>query len=287
MIKQKLFDELIEQGASECGVVRARKFSELFTILEKRGRVSLCESDIEKRINPFLLMSNAKSIVVCLFSYCIGEKGRISRYAMGEDYHKVVINALEKGCEILKQNGFSSKAYADNSPLLERYLAYLAGLGFFGKNGMLINEKYGSFVFVGYILTDCEMPCDTPLDNSMCIGCNKCIDACPGNALGEDFSFNENKCVSYLTQKKGELTGKEQEIIKKSGYIWGCDICQNVCPYNYTAQRTNIPQFFKNLVFDIEIDENMSNSEFGRKFSNRAFAWRGKNVLKRNIELFK
>ena len=105
--------------------------------------------------------------------------------------------------------------------------------------------------------------------------------------MGEDFSFNENKCVSYLTQKKGELTGKEQEIIKKSGYIWGCDICQNVCPYNYTAQRTNIPQFFKNLVFDIEIDENMSNSEFGRKFSNRAFAWRGKNVLKRNIELFK
>ncbi len=286
MIKEKLFGELESQGACSCGVVRAREFFELCELLEKRGRVSLCEADIEKRINPFLLMPDAKSIIVCLFSYCTEEKGRISSYAMGEDYHGVVLKALDEGCNFLKNKGFLANAYVDDSPLVERHLAYLAGLGFFGKNGMLINEKYGSFVFVGYILTDCELDCDAPLENSMCIGCNKCIEACPGGALGEDFSFDENKCVSYLTQKKGELTAKEQEIIKKSGYIWGCDICQSVCPYNYTAERTKIPQFLKNLVYDVKIDDNISNNEFKKTFANRAFSWRGKNVLKRNIDIF-
>lgn len=285
-MKKVIKEQLAAHGACAVGVVRARVFSEIIPILEKRGRVPLCEADNEKRVNPFLIMPNAKAIVVCLFSYCLQKKTKISEYAMGYDYHAVILKKLDDVCKILKESGYEAKAYTDNSPLPERYLAYLAGLGFFGKNNMLINEKYGSKVFIGYIITDCEITQDKPQDNAYCISCGKCISACPGGAIVEDFNFDAEKCVSFLTQKKGELSNKEAQTIKKSGYIWGCDICQNVCPYNVTAPITQIEEFKKDIIPEI-LDVEMSNKEFREKFGNRAFAWRGKAVIKRNIELYK
>jgi len=286
-MKKTIMEQLAAQGACAAGVVRARKLTELREILEKRGSVSLCEPDIEKRINPFLLMPEVKSIIVCLFSYCLRRKTRVSEYAMGLDYHIVIKARLKKASELLKDKGYRAEVYADNAPLPDRYLAYLAGLGFFGKNGMLINEKYGSKVFIGYILTDCSIEEDKPLDNRYCVGCGKCTAACPGGAIGENFGFDEGRCVSYLTQRKGELSAVEAEIVKKSGYIWGCDICQNVCPYNYAAPVTDIDEFGKNTVEDILITDDMTNREFKERYGNRAFAWRGKGVLKRNTDLYK
>ena len=286
-MKKTILEQLALQGTSAAGVVRARRLSELREILKNRGSVSLCEPDIEKRIDPFLLMPEVKSIIVCLFSYCLRQNTKISEYAMGLDYHTVIKSRLGAVSEFLKDKGYLSEVYVDNTPLPDRYLAYLAGLGFFGKNGMLINEKYGSKVFIGYIMTDCELEADKSCNNAYCIGCNKCIAACPGGAIGENFGFDENKCVSFLTQKKGELTKGEAEIIKKSGYVWGCDICQNVCPYNYTAPLTELDEFCQSIIRDISIDDDMTNREFRERYGNRAFAWRGRAVLKRIIDLYK
>lgn len=285
-MKTMLTDCLTAQGACAVGTVRARKFDELYDILKKRGRVSLCESDEEKRINPFLLMPEARSIIVCLFSYCIKEKTRISRYAMGKDYHIVVRDKMNKARCLLEEHGYKAMTFADNGPLSDRHLAYLAGLGFFGKNGMLINELYGSMVFIGYILTDCEIQEDKPLSNTYCMRCNKCISACPAGALGDEFGFNEELCVSYLTQKKGVLSEEEEEIIRKSGYVWGCDICQSVCPYNEKAPITNIEEFKNNLICESDINTDISNREFKRAYGDRAFSWRGKGVLERNKKLY-
>lgn len=285
-MKSKLIGQLKAHGACAVGIVRARRFSELGIILNKRGRVSLCEPDTEKRINPFLLMPDAQSIAVCLFSYYNDVKTNIAEYALGFDYHKVLRNRMENAAAVLTENGYKAQIYADTSPLNDRYLAYLAGLGFIGKNGMLINEKYGSMTFIGYILTDCFLGEDKPMDNNVCIGCGKCIKACPGGAIGENNEFDENKCVSFLTQKKGELTDREKGIIKSSGYIWGCDICQRVCPYNSAVPHTSVLEFSE-IIKSLDLPESISNKEFMRRYGNRAFAWRGKAVLKRNLEIFK
>lgn len=284
-MKNKIILAAKSVGCSEIGIVRARKFFELTNILERRGRVSFVEPDYEKRINPFLIMGDVKSIIVCLFSYYNGQRGKISSYAHGKDYHPVIKEKLEKICDVLNEQGAKTLTLVDNSPLVERYLAYLCGLGFFGKNTMLINERLGSEFFIGCILTDFELDEDRPLDNDMCIGCNRCIEACPGGALQEGFLFDENKCVSFLTQKKGELTQEEKEIIKKSGYIWGCDKCTEVCPYNKNLPITGISEFKNELITDLEISEEMSNKEFKKMYGDRAFSWRGKSILLRNQKI--
>lgn len=285
-MKSKLKNALKDIGACDFGVVRARVFDDFLPIISKRGKVSLCEADNEKRINPFLTYPFAKSIIVSLFSYNTSEKDVISEYALGDDYHIVIKNRLNVVLELLKNSGYMAEIFVDNSPLSDRHLAYLAGVGFFGMNGMLINEQFGSKVFIAGIVTDCELEEDKPLDN-ICIKCRKCVDACPGGAISDDFGFDENRCVSFLTQKKGELSKEEKEIIKKSGYIWGCDICQNVCPYNYSVKHTNIHEFMHNDNNIEKITKDMSNSQFKKNFANKAYSWRGKAVLTRNIEIFK
>ncbi len=286
-MKTKIKNALKDVGACDFGVIGARVFDEFLPIISKRGKVSLCEEDIEKRINPFLTYPFAKSIVVSLFSYNTGEKEVISEYALGDDYHIVIKNRLNVVLGLLRNSGYKAESFVDNSPLSDRHLAYLAGVGFFGMNGMLINEQFGSKVFIAGIVTDCELEEDCPLENNICIKCRKCIDACPGGAIGDNFCFDETKCVSYLTQKKGELSKDEKEIIKKSGYIWGCDICQNVCPYNYTVKRTNIHEFMQKGNDLENITKDMSNAQFKKNFANKAYSWRGKAVLTRNMEIFK
>lgn len=286
-MKTAIVEKALLSGACAVGVVKARKFLELLPILKKRGPVSFCEKDFEKRINPFLIMENAKSIIVCLFSYNTNEKSNISEYAVGEDYHLVIKKRLLPVLQILSDNLYRAEIFADNGPLCDRYLAYLAGLGFFGKNTMLINPEYGSKVFIGYILTDCELEPDKPMNNSICMNCMKCVNTCPSHAIGKDFEFNENVCVSFLTQKKGALSDKEERFIKSSKYIWGCDICTDVCPYNYSLPITNIQEFLPSAPYPDENLKNLSNKEFNKLYSNKAYSWRGKNILIRNMDICK
>lgn len=258
------------------GFLTARKFTEL------RGKVtdSTCFSgvDEDKRINPFLIMESAKTIITYVVSYKSDLPGNISSYAYGRDYHLVLREIGNIGIDILKEHGFSGVSFADTGDLPERYLAYLSGLGVIGKNHSLIHPKLGSFVFIGYIITDGVFEADKPIDGD-CKNCGKCIESCPTKALTTgDFT----KCLSFITQKKGELEEAEEELIRKSGCIWGCDICQKVCPHNEGVPSAENVNFKEDLITNLHIPEDISNAQFKREFGDRAFSWRGKNVLIRN-----
>jgi len=228
------------------------------------------------------IVKGAKTIIVCTFNYFNGrERGNISRYAQGKDYHIVAIEKMQSIADYLHSCGYKAEAFSDTGYLNERILAKESGVAFIGRNQMAISEKFGSYFFIGYILTDCEMDADAKNTNC-CIGCNKCVDICPLGALGE--SFLESKCLSYITQKKGELTKVEEEALRKANTIWGCDLCQEVCPHNKNAPITEIDEFKTNLIINLNL-EDMSNKEFKEKYGTRAFSWRGKGVLIRNHKI--
>ena len=169
----------------------------------------------------------------------------ISMHAWGRDYHKVVREILDKiGRQLSKHiENFKYVPFTDTGPLADRYLAYLAGLGFYGRNNFIINEKYGSYVFIGYMLTNYPFEPDKPL-NATCLGCGQCIENCPGSAIPEnDKGLVVEKCVSYITQKKGSLTDDEKSLLRSTGMVYGCDICQLSCPHNRKAAETPIPEF--------------------------------------------
>ena len=266
------------------GFIKARVFEEISDTLS--SDTPFVSKNIEDRINPFLIMPNAKSIIVCLFPYNQAEKdGNISIYAIGEDYHNAVLRRLEPIKAHLLEKGHMAECFLDTDKLPERYLAYLAGLGFIGRNSSLINEDLGSFCFIGYILTDMECEYDSPTQKT-CQNCGKCVTHCPGSAIGET-KVNPYLCASYITQKKASLTDLERQIIKKSGYAWGCDICQRVCPHNNGVPHTNIPEFKENPILNLTPDMAESNNDFKKKFGDRAFSWRGFSVIKRNLEILK
>ena len=229
---------------------------------------------------------NGKCAIVCLFPYFCGyEDGNLSLYARSFDYHLVIKEKLSGVSDFIKTlvPDANCKIFADIGPEIDRHLAYKSGLGFYGKNRMLINDDFGSYFFIGYILTDLTLPEDAPLEKT-CIDCNRCIEGCVGGALGEEFCID--KCASHISQKKGDLTESEIAIIKKSNLIFGCDMCQKVCPHN-NITPSPMKEFTENRInyLSAEDIENLSNKEFLSKYKNRAFSWRGKNVLLRNIDI--
>ncbi len=270
---------------SAVGICSARVWTELSQKLD--SDTPMVTDDRQARLDPFLHLNGAKSVVVCLFSYkpeC-EMKGNLSLYARGEDYHKVAERKLTIIADILQNHGYKAKTFCDTGDLCDRHLAYMAGLGFFGKNHFLINEKYGSYTVIGSVLTDAYIEPDNPLDRT-CLNCGKCIAACPSGALSEN-GYDPAKCVSYLTQKKGELSKDEQNAIRKSGFVWGCDLCQSVCPHNKNALSTDILEFSESLISSLSSDMAESNRQFKKNYQDRAFSWRGFDVIKRNLGLFK
>ncbi len=228
------------------------------------------------------LPENAESVIVACFPYLL-EKSEyaecnISKYAVVTDYHEAALSRLSKAVSALKEiypeNEFS--AFADNSPIPEVKAACLAGLGVRGANSLLITEKYGSYVFIGEIVTNLELDFEKRLENE-CIKCGKCINACPSSAIREN-GFDRKNCLSEITQKKGELSEKEIRLMKECGCVWGCDICQDICPMNQNAAVTEIEEFLASPVPHV--------SE-GCSLEGRAYEWRGRKVIERNILLLR
>lgn len=234
---------------------------------------------------PEQILTGARSVIVCAFSYYTGSpRGNISRYAQGADYHKVTASKMKHIIGLLEENGYAAAAFSDIGGLNERLLARLSGLAFVGRNRMAINPRLGSYFFIGYVLTDCEIEPDSECTLS-CADCGRCVRACPLGAL--DNGFDETKCLSYITQKKGDVSEKEKRAMAETGTIWGCDICQEVCPHNCEPEITGIDEFKRDLIIDLHVDENLSNKAFLRMYSGRAFTWRGKGVLIRNQNILK
>lgn len=292
-MKQRLKEICAEYNIESVGIAPPGPYPELEGILNRRisaGCVTgLEEKDIRKRIDPRLTMPEVKSIIVCLFPFHTekAEDSNISAHARGTDYHRVVTKILNNIAEDLKNElpGFEYLTFADTGPLVDRYLAYRAGLGFYGMNNCLINEKYGSCFFIGYILNNYPFLPDEPGEN-MCLHCEACLKACPGAALGRDYEFDPRICLSHITQKKGKLSEKETQLLQSHNLIYGCDECQNVCPFNKDLPETPIPEFKTHLISRLECCEleDLSSKEFKNKYSGRTFAWRGKSTLLRNLK---
>ncbi len=267
------------------GVGRAEPFYELKERLKGRI-VPFVSSSLEERTEPSVTMAEVRSLVAVGLPYNVvydniddGKyRGVISAGAVGEDYHRIVMRKLEViRNELLKDS--SVMMYTDTGPLADREVALRCGLGVCGKNLSIINDDIGGMFFIGYMLTDIDYEkWNSPVPSEKkdkCKDCRKCISACPGNAL-ENGKCLYKKCISYITQKKGVLS--REECAAMGIQIYGCDICQRVCPYNKDFTRAYSQYAYP----DTEELLTMTNRDFDRVYRHTAAGWRGKRILQRN-----
>ncbi len=256
-------------GFDLCGVVRPERFPEFDKFAEwlERGYAGeMRYLEDPQRVDPGLMNPSARSIIVCGLNYNTAHpysieasgslreagsppRGWISRYAWGDDYHKVMWEKLNALVDSLKEKypePFTARAYADTGPVSERIFAKHAGLGWLGKNTLLLNESYGSWLFLGVVVTSLDLPpslgpAESPPPD-LCGNCRQCLDACPTDALIEPYILDARKCISYLTI---ELRGSIPEELREGlGWqVYGCDICQDVCPYNRKAPVSSTDEF--------------------------------------------
>ena len=256
------------------------------------GEMGYLERRKEERGHPQALLLGAKSVFCVALSYNpkpeyypLLEKHPVSCYAWGRDYHEVLGEKLEALCGYLCQElvpGSHAKAYVDTGPVLERSYAAAAGLGWIGKNTLLLNKQFGSFLFLGEILTDVELAPDAPVE-SLCKTCTSCLDACPTGALEEPGLLNAVKCISYLTLEHRSSLPPGAEL---HGYLAGCDLCQTACPYNTNApagRETAFQPRGEVLALDRETTAQMSEEDFKAFTRNSALERIKYPMWKRNL----
>jgi epoxyqueuosine reductase len=236
-------------------------------------------------INPALegrLGFVPKSAFIFLIPYFVSEGENLSTYATSLDYHAVIrmlgADVISSLTELFPTAHFF--ACADHAPIDERHAALTSALGVVGKNGLIINERYGSYVFIGEILTDlppCSVFASSPTKIEGCEGCGACLDACPTGIL----AGKGCECLSELTQRKGELAAKTVCLMKKVGTVWGCDECQRSCPYNSDPAVTPIEYFHRERLTRVSLSD--INAMTDEQFARRAYAWRGRKVITRNL----
>ncbi len=252
------------------------------------------ERNIEKRADIKKILPEAKSIISLGLNYYTDEKhsnlpghGKISRYAWGKDYHLIIWDKLELLEEELKNldEGFISKSYVDTGPVMDKVWALKAGIGWMGKNSNIINRYLGSWFFISTLINNREFEY-TGTANELCGTCRACIDACPTNAIVQDYVVDANKCISYLTiENKGEIPPEFKG--KFDNWLFGCDICQDVCPWNKKFSSPTKEETFKPLIgkeFLIEDIQNITEEEFKEKFSISPIKRSKLNGLKRNAQ---
>lgn len=265
--------------------------------VKKDSYIFFGDITLEQRQDTEAVFPHCKQIIVIGIPYdskndcedeTISQAGYISNMAWGYDYHHVVYEKLKLLKDYLEgyYPDLNALAQVDTGPLIDRHIAYRAGLGSYGKNQNLMHDIYGTEFYIGYLLIDKEIILDDsghrlPLRAEMCENCSICVKACPAKVLGDDFSFKGSQCISYLTQKKENLSLDEMNLIGKN--VYGCDICQLVCPKN--RGKKDIPMAYKrdslNAV-ELEAFIASSNKSLMRTYKESGFAWRGAKVLKRN-----
>ena len=215
----------------------------------KAGNMRYLHRQAKKRKNPQAVDKTARRAIVVLDSYYYDlteetKQPKVARYARGTDYHTVTRRRLELLADFLRQNGAqTAHAYTDSGPLAERELAQRAGLGWIGKNTMLIRPNQGSWMFIGTVLTDLELEIDSPFETDHCGSCTRCLEACPTQAFEAPRVLDATRCISYLTiEHRGPIPA--DLIDRFEGWAFGCDICNEVCPWNVRfATESSVPEF--------------------------------------------
>lgn len=285
-------------GFSSCGISKARFLSEEAKNFEKwlsngyQGSMSYLERNIDKRLDPTLLVPGSKSVISLAFNYFPPKKlidnnnFIISKYAYGKDYHKVLKKKLKKLLFLMRERigDIEGRVFVDSAPIHERAWAKLSGLGWVGKNSLLINKNQGSYFFLAEIICDLELEYDEPVLNR-CGNCSRCIDACPTGAITKAQVINAKKCISYLTIENKDNIPEELND-SMNNYIFGCDVCQDVCPWNKNSKPHEEIEFLpkKNLKKLRKKDwVELTEETFDRIFEGSAIKRTKYKGLKRNI----
>lgn len=252
---QQIKQEASRLGFSFCGMSKAEFLDEEAPRLEKwlkddmHGKMHYMENHFDKRLDPTLLVEGSKSVISLLYNYYPAQKQRddsykISKYAYGEDYHFVIKSKLKELVKYMERNigSINARVFVDSAPVLDRAWAKRSGLGWIGKNSMLINPKQGSFFFLAEIILDLDLDYDDPIKD-YCGTCTACIDACPTEAILPERTVDGSKCISYFTIELKDQLLPSAYAGKFEDWIFGCDICQDVCPWNRFSQPHQEPAF--------------------------------------------
>ena len=288
-------------GFMSCGISEARFLEEEAPKLEEwlnnnmNGKMSYMERNFDMRLDPRKIVDDAKSIISLTYNYfpkqTLSESGfKVSKYAYGKDYHFVIKEKLRNLLEYIKEKvgDINGRVFVDSAPILERAWAKKSGLGWVGKNTNLISKQNGSFFFLCEIILDLKLDYDH-IETDHCGSCTACIDACPTDAIVEPYVVDGSKCISYYTI---ELKDNIPDHVKGSygDWIFGCDICQDVCPWNRFSKAHNEPLFNPKDEF-LSITKNdwieMTKETFNKVFKNSAIKRTGFDGIKRNIEFIK
>lgn len=295
---------LIKQKAQElgffyCGISKAEFLEEEAPRLEawlnqqRHGKMSYMENHFDKRLDPRLLVEGAKSVISLLLNYYTEEKQsdatapKISKYAYGEDYHDVIKEKLRQLMQFIETEigEVSGRVFVDSAPVMDKAWAKKSGLGWIGKNSNLIHPKSGSFFFIAELIIDLELEADGPIKD-YCGTCTKCIDACPTDAIIEPYVVDGSKCISYLTIELKDALLPTEFKGKMDNWAFGCDICQDVCPWNRFSLLHNESRFnpSQNLLQLSKSDwQDLSEEVFSELFKLSAIKRTKFDGLKRNI----
>lgn len=257
-LSQKIKQKALEIGFHKIGIVRAeplekeREHLEEWLAREFHGEMRWMEREPEKRSDPQILFPGARSVIVVALNYFTPDeheenetKGKISRYAWGDDYHDVLKEKLRELFSFIKSldETAEGKICVDTAPMMDKAWAARAGLGWIGKHSNLITKEYGSWVFLGEILLNLELEYDSEIVEDHCGSCTRCLDACPTDAITAPYLVDSKRCLSYATIELRSLELPPEITKDLNGWLYGCDICQDVCPWNRFEKPTNEQKF--------------------------------------------
>ena len=271
-------------GFSYCGIAKAQRLDDDARKLEAwlnkgmHGSMQYMENHFDMRVDPTLLVPGAKTMITLMMNYFPSttqkeKTPKISKYAFGNDYHEVIRAKLKELLSLINANigEVNGRGFVDSAPVLERSWAQRSGLGWIGKNGNLISKQSGSFFFLATLICDLELEYDAPFAKDYCGSCTKCIDSCPTDAILPDKVINGSKCISYFTIELKDALIDENMKGKFNNWMFGCDVCQDVCPWNRFSKPTSetgftpIPEI---LNLSNKQWEEMSEETFKQVFKN-------------------
>ncbi len=300
-LAQSIKSEALNAGFVACGLTPAVLLEKETNFLrhwledKNQGEMSYLERNMDKRSNPLLLAPYTKTVISLAYNYFLKDIPsdesyyKLARYSYLDDYHSLLKAKMQLMMKALqKQIGpFRYDCYADSAPVLEKVWAVKAGLGWVGKNSLLLIPHQGSYHFLAEIFTDLEPEYDAPCINDHCGNCSACIEACPTKAINSNRTINATKCITYHNIEKGKKVFDTNTPINRSGYIYGCDICQQACPQNISCKTNNdaAKHVHKGLIDMKKSDwDNLNEMEFKSSFKNTVLYRTGFNKIKANIE---